>query len=78
MTPYIATFFSHFGAIRFSKELKAAGLTGTMMPVPRKVSSSCGTCVRFAAESLPALPDDDVEQLFRLVGEEYELVRDRI
>ena len=78
MTTYIATFFSHFGAIRFSKELKAAGLTGPMMPVPRKVSSSCGTCVRFAAESLPALPDDDVEQLFRLVGEEYELVRDRI
>ena len=78
MTTYIATFFSHFGAIRFSKELKAAGITGTLMPVPRKVSSSCGTCVRFAAESLPALPDDDVEQLFRQEGEEYLLVQNNL
>ena len=78
MTTYIATFFSHFGAIRFSKELKAAGIAGTLMPVPRKVSSSCGTCVRFAADVVPNLPYDDVEQLFRQEGEEYLLVQNNL
>lgn len=44
---YIATFFSHFGAIRFERELRACGIKGIMKPVPRTLSSSCGTCVEF-------------------------------
>jgi len=74
MNDYIATFFSHFGAVRFSRELKKSGIEGTMMPVPRKVSSSCGTCVRFEADAPPAL-SEDVEQLFRREGTEYLLVK---
>ncbi len=74
MQTYIATFFSHFGAIRFNKDLKAMGLTGKLMPVPRRVSSSCGTCVKFQAESDTALHSDDLEQLFRLDGEELTLL----
>ena len=42
MQTFIATFFSHFGAIRFNKQLKEAGIQGKLMPVPRRVSSSCG------------------------------------
>lgn len=66
MTTYIATFFSHFGAIRFHKEMKEKGIEGTLMPVPRKVSSSCGTCVRLEAEHEPNFSSDDSESLFRM------------
>lgn len=78
MDTYIATFFSHFGAIRFHKELKAVGLFATLMPVPRKVSSSCGTCVRFSAAALPELPLEDVEGLYRKNGEEYEAIQSNL
>ena len=47
METYIATFFSHFGAVRFGRQLREAGIDCALMPVPRQVSSSCGTCVRF-------------------------------
>ncbi len=46
MTTYIITFFSHFGAMRYKKEADNAGLDAVLMPVPRYLSSSCGTCVR--------------------------------
>ncbi len=74
MQTYIATFFSHFGAIRFGKDLKAMGLQGKLMPVPRRVSSSCGTCVKFEAESDTAVHSEDLEQLFRVDGEELTLL----
>ena len=40
---YIATFFSHFGAIRYKKLCEQAGYAAKTMPVPRTLSSSCGT-----------------------------------
>ena len=43
---YIATFFSHFGAVRYKKLCDAQGFAARTMPVPRSLSSSCGTCVR--------------------------------
>ena len=43
---YIATFFSHFGAIRYKKLCEQEGYAARTMPVPRMLSSSCGTCVR--------------------------------
>lgn len=43
---YIATFFSHFGAIRYKKLCEQDGIAAKAMPVPRNLSSSCGTCVR--------------------------------
>jgi len=45
MNRYIATFFSHFGAMSYCKSIKDKGISAKLMPVPRKVSSSCGTCV---------------------------------
>ena len=44
---YIATFFSHFGAIRFEKNCRAKNIPAKLMPVPRTLSSSCGTCVSY-------------------------------
>lgn len=43
----IATFYSHFGAVRFMNKCKAANCKAKMMPVPRTLSSSCGTCVSY-------------------------------
>lgn len=78
---YIATFYSHFGAIRFRKEASRdpeRGISRTrMMPVPRSLSSSCGTCVRFEAgdDFVPA-PDEhgEIEQIVRDTGQGYEVI----
>lgn len=43
---YIVTFYSHFGAVRFKRLCDARGIAAKVMPVPRNLSSSCGTCVR--------------------------------
>jgi hypothetical protein len=42
-----------------------------MMPVPRKLSSSCGTCVRYLSEEplLDAM-DADVEAVYEVIGKE--------
>ena len=47
---YIATFYSHFGAMHFKKQCEARKMTARIMPVPRDLSSSCGTCVRYEGE----------------------------
>jgi len=44
---YAATFFSHYDALIFFNFLKERGETAKLIPVPRKVSASCGTCVAF-------------------------------
>ena len=44
---YIATFHSHFGAARFHKEKVKEGKKAYLQPVPRDLSSSCGTAVHF-------------------------------
>ena len=58
----IATFYSHFGAIRFKKSCDALGWHAQLMPVPRDLSSSCGTCVQFEGTCPPA-PPIEVEQI---------------
>ena len=57
---YIITFFSHFGAVRYKQLCGEHGISCRMMPVPRDLSSSCGTCVLFQAAELTA---KDVSQL---------------
>ncbi|MDD3904620.1 MAG: DUF3343 domain-containing protein [Sphaerochaeta sp.] len=47
MNTYIATFFSHYGAIQFRSHAKSVGFSCTLMPVPRSLSSSCGTCAKY-------------------------------
>lgn len=45
---YIAAFFSHFGATRFRRLCQEKHVSVELMPVPRAISSSCGTCARFS------------------------------
>ena len=70
---YIATFFSHFGAIRFKKLCQKSGWPARVMPVPRDLSSSCGTCVRY--EGNAPCPDADmpeeVEQIVEVTDTGY-------
>ena len=47
MNEYIATFYSHFGALSYCKALEKQNIVAKLMPVPRKLSSSCGTCVYY-------------------------------
>ena len=73
MREFIATFHTHLAALMTSRNLNACGARAGMMPVPRKLSSSCGTCVRYQAEE-PLLNkmDADVEAVYEVVGrEEY-------
>ena len=51
MKRYIATFHTHFAAMRTCRALSDAGLPAYMAPVPRALSADCGTCVRFEAET---------------------------
>lgn len=50
MNRYTATFFTHFAAQASFKKLREGKMTARMCPVPRVLSSSCGTCVRYEAE----------------------------
>ena len=71
MNRYVATFHTHLSALMTDRNLKAAGVSSRMMPVFRKLSSSCGTCVVYGGES-PCLErmDEDVEGVYEIVGEE--------
>jgi hypothetical protein len=58
----IATFYSHFGAIRFKRWCDGQHWSCRIMPVPRDLSSSCGTCVRYEGD-LPGEIPEEVEQI---------------
>ena len=71
MKEYIATFHTHLAALITSRALSGIGVKAQMMPVPRKLSSSCGTCVRYLAEeaNLHAM-DEDVEAVYEKIGKD--------
>ena len=50
MNKYLITFHTHFDAIKYSKFLKSKSIKSKNKPVPRKLSTSCGTCVTFESE----------------------------
>lgn len=62
----IATFYSHFGAVRFKKDCDKRNWPARLMPVPRDLSSSCGTCVRYEGE----LPDPIPQETEQIVAVE--------
>jgi len=70
----IATFHTHLGALRFQRKLEKLGKEAAMAPVPRRLSASCGTCVRFAAEFEDEWSDEDLEAVYSSDGREYTLV----
>ena len=71
MREFIATFHTHLSALMTCRNLKNSGVDARMMPVFRKLSSSCGTCVRYLAEeALLDKMDQDVEAVYEVIGKE--------
>ena len=52
MSRYIATFHTHLSALLTCQSLTASGAEARMMPVPRKLSASCGTCVVYQGKRM--------------------------
>ncbi len=75
MSEFIATFHTHLSAMLSFQALQKAGFKAKMRPVPRALSSSCGTCVRFSAETdCRGLLDVDAEALYAVEDSGYRLL----
>jgi hypothetical protein len=68
---YIALFFTHSGAIKFSNKLKKMGIKHDMMPAPRKLSTSCGVSVRFIAEDFEDFVISDIDKIYQIENSNY-------
>ena len=65
MRKFVATFHTHLSAMLTYKALGEAGIDARMAPVPRSLSSSCGTCVKYvSADSRLDIMDRDVEAVY--------------
>lgn len=56
---YIATVYSHFQAMQIKKILDTHGIHTKLSPVPRALSSSCGTCILYESDTMfpePIIP----------------------
>ena len=67
MKHYVATFHTHLAALLTHRKLGQTGIASRMAPVPRRISSSCGTCVFYDAQT-PCLEqmDKDTEVVYEL------------
>lgn len=72
---YIAAFFTHSGAIKYQNHLRRKNVEVELRPVPRQLSSSCGIAGQFKISGDIALYiSEDLEKVFRITAEGYELV----
>ena len=61
-TDFLATFYTHYGAMRFYKYCVKESVSAKMAPVPRELSASCGVCVCFEDVCAPKTAEhDDME-----------------
>lgn len=67
----VATFHTHAGALKFERKLKALNERCKLMPVPRKISSSCGICATFTYEDFLSLVFEDMDSVYSVLGHEY-------
>lgn len=67
---YIVTFFTHSGAIKFERFLKSKSIEVALMPVPRKLSSSCGIAAKLTfTGNLEEIVIEDIEKIFIVTNE---------
>ena len=72
---YIATFYTQAAALLSNRSLKQAGIPSKAGPVPRELSSSCGTCVHYTADTpMPDLLDRDLESVYEVTDTGYRLL----
>lgn len=72
---WVATFHTHLAALRSQRRLTGQGIKARLAPVPRALSSSCGTCVFYESEeSVTGLLDEDLEAVYEKREEGYRLI----
>ncbi len=72
---YLATFFTHSGAVKYKSYLKKHAIPVELMPVPRKLSSSCGIAARFEYDGeMSSMISEDIEALFVVEGKDYKAI----
>ena len=57
----VATFANHYGAMLFKKNV---GAGCTLRPVPRSLSSSCGTCAFFSGPFKDEYRNENLEAVY--------------
>ncbi len=62
---YIVLFFTHSGAVKYRRFLNKNNIDNEMMPVPRKLSSSCGVCISFFYDNISSIITTDIEKVFK-------------
>ncbi len=68
-------FYTHSGAVKYDRYLRGNQVKCQLMPVPRKLSSSCGIGARFEYEAdVSLIVSEDIERLYRKESGEYQLV----
>ena len=69
---YVATFYTHAAALMTNRTLNGKRIPSRLGPVPRVLSSSCGTCVMYASDD-PHLQDmdRDVEGVYAVTESGY-------
>lgn len=78
MAQFVATFHTHLAALRSCRAVQRTGdPEARMAPVPRSLSSSCGTCLFYRGEDpLVSLMDRDLEAVYRTEEQGYVLVHE--
>lgn len=72
---YLATFYTHSGAIKYQRYLRNQGIVVELLPVPRKLSSNCGIAARFSIDDeIKTMISEDIEKLYIIEAKEYSLV----
>lgn len=75
MTRYIATFYSQYGAVQFLKHASKHHIDCRLAPVPRVLSSSCGTCAHYSSDDWDTgFITKDLETIYETTKDGYETV----
>ncbi|MBA1334492.1 MAG: hypothetical protein HPY66_2341 [Firmicutes bacterium] len=72
---YVATFFTHSGAMKYKRYMEKNGITIELLPVPRKLSSDCGIGVRVVLDGdIRRYISEDIHKLFAVEGGRERLI----
>lgn len=67
----VATFHSHYGAMVFKRKM---GEGCELKPVPRSLSSSCGTAAFFSKDVDPSIIDENLEAIYIVENNKYKRI----
>lgn len=72
---YTVTFFTHSGAIRFENFMRKNGISVMLMPVPRKLSSSCGIAAKIELDGdIKNIVTEDIDKIYTINSEGAKLI----